>query len=277
MQADVVNAVDSAPRLILMYHGLSEAGAQPRGADPHYTLPVQAFAAQLDALLAAGCTLGAARDLLDAAPEPAAPCVMLGFDDGDASNHGLAWPRLAARGLAADFFVNPARVGRPGFCDWGELREMAEAGMSIQSHGLTHTYFTHLDATALREELRVSKLQIEAQLGQAVTLLAPPGGRSPRDLVALARSLGYRAVLGSEPGLLGGHDPGQPLPRLALTADHGVDSVLGWVEGGEAAVAPLKRRYRRLALAKRMLGDRGYEHVRALALGLLRARGGGKP
>lgn len=275
MPAPVAHTVDSAPRLILMYHGLSAAGAQPRGADPHYTLPVDSFAAQLDALAAAGCTLGASRDLLDAAPDPAAPCVMLGFDDGDASNHGLAWPRLAERGIRADFFVNPARVGQAGFCDWAELREMAQAGMSIQSHGLTHTYFTHLDPAALREELRVSKLRIEEQLGQPVTLLAPPGGRSPRGLVALAGSLGYRAVLGSEPGLLGGHDPAQPLPRLALTAGHGVDSVLAWVQGGEAAVAPLKRRYRRLALAKRLLGDRGYERLRGLALGLLRARGGG--
>ena len=256
--------------LILMYHGLAGA-ASPPAADPHYTLPVGEFAAQLDALLGDGLRLGSARDLLPQLPALRPPAVMLTFDDGDDSNYRQAWPVLAKRGLSADFFVNPARVGRPGFCSWTELADMAEAGMSIQSHGHTHTYFTHLDRAALSEELRISRAEIEDRLGRAVSLLAPPGGRSPRGLVALARSLGYSAVLGSEPGVLASADGEQPLPRIALTAGHRVDELLRWARGGARALAPLQRRYRRLALAKRVFGDRGYERVRGLALGLLGA------
>jgi len=260
--------------VILMYHGLRRGQAEVVGADPHYTLPAAAFEQQLDALAAAGLRLGCARDLLDEVDARARPRVMLTFDDGDLSNFEAALPALAGRGLSADFFVNPARVGRPGFCSWAQLREMAGAGMSIQSHGLTHTYFTALEPDALREDLRVSKAEIEARLGAPVSLLAPPGGRAPQGLVALARMLGYRAVLGSEPGVLGpGRDPDHPLPRLALTHEHGVAQVLAWCREGAAAVEPLQRRYRRLALAKRVLGDRGYEQVRGLALGLLRGLG----
>jgi peptidoglycan/xylan/chitin deacetylase (PgdA/CDA1 family) len=267
-------SAEAPAHLILMYHGLSQGQAAVRGADPHYTLPRARFEEQLDGLRAAGFELGCARDLLpdcDAAPRTR---VMLTFDDGDASNFEVALPALTARGLSADFFVNPARVGSEGFCSWDQLRQMARAGMSIQSHGHTHTYFTALDAASLREELRVSKAEIEQQLGQPVSLLAPPGGRVPHGLVELAAELGYVAVLGSAPGaLVVDTDRHLPLPRLALTHEHRVEHLLDWCRGGASALAPLQRRYRRLALAKRVLGDRGYEQVRGLALGLLRGLG----
>ena len=65
------------------------------------------------------------------------------FDDGLASN---AWAagQLAERGDTADFFVNPSTVGTAGFLDWPTLRRMADAGMSIQSHGMHHRYLSGL-------------------------------------------------------------------------------------------------------------------------------------
>lgn len=256
-----------APALVLMFHGIDGPRSRAVGyaADAHYTVDAPRFAAMLDALRDAGCTLGAARDLLDDAVSPRPVC--LTFDDGDASNSLEALPLLAERGLRADFFITPARIGRPGFMGWAELREMAAAGMSLQSHGHTHAYFTHLDAAALREELRVSKEQLEQGLGQPVTLLAPPGGRVPRGLVALAQSLGYRAVLDSTPGLVTTRDLSHPLPRVAVTAGHAPDVAVAWATGGSAALRRLRLRHRVLATAKAVLGDARYERLRGRALG----------
>ncbi len=255
------------PALVLMFHGIDGARSRAVGyaADGHYTVDAPRFAAMLDALRTLGCTLGAARDLLDDASSPRP--VWLTFDDGDASNALEALPLLAERGLKADFFITPSRIGRPGFMGWADLREMAAAGMSLQSHGHTHAYFTHLDAPALREELRVSKDQLEQRIGQPVTLLAPPGGRVPRGLVPLARSLGYRAVLDSTPGLVGERDFSQALPRVAVTAGHSVDTVVAWATDGPAGLRRLRLRHRVLATAKAVLGDERYERWRARALG----------
>jgi len=253
--------------LCLMYHGLSANAAAPLGADPHYTIAATCFADHLDALTAAGAHLGSARDGLQQASSHA---VWLGFDDGDASNYSQALPILQERGLRADFFVNPARVGTAGYCGWSELRAMAEAGMSIQSHGLTHTYFTHLDASHLREELRVSKAEIEQHLGQPVTLLAPPGGRAPSGLAATAQALGYSAVLGSAPGIArwpAAKNPTAILPRVAVTAGHLSPRVVQWFQRGQWALLPLQIRYQGLVLAKQLLGDGRYEKVRARLLG----------
>ncbi|MBL8298390.1 MAG: polysaccharide deacetylase family protein [Rhodanobacteraceae bacterium] len=254
----------SSQTLVLMYHGLSGRHAAPESADPHYTLPTVRFCAQLDALTAAGFGVGCLRDR--ERPETSRD-VVLTFDDGDLSNYTEAFPALLERGLSADFFVNPERVGRPGFCTWLQLREMADAGMSIQSHGMTHTYFTHLDRRALTDELRRSKSAIEEQIAQPVTLLAPPGGRCPRGLAALAQAQGYRTVLGSVPGVaMPPFADGRILPRVALTAAHDVASVLHWAQGGAAALRGLRTRYAALALAKRLFGDRGYERLREALL-----------
>jgi peptidoglycan/xylan/chitin deacetylase (PgdA/CDA1 family) len=253
--------------IALMFHGIDGPHSRAAGfsADPHYTVEASRFEAILDALLEAGCTVGAARDLIDAPPEDHS--VWLTFDDGDASNLLEALPILAKRGLSADFFVNPGRVGSPGTMDWSALREMADAGMSIQSHGQTHAYFTHLSSDALREELRVSKQAIEDHLGHAVSLLAPPGGRVPRGLVELARGLGYRAVLGSVPGVITRRDGRELLPRVAVTAAHSEDTVRGWAVGGASALRRLRLRHVALASAKTLLGDTRYERWRHRALG----------
>src|SRR5437016_22097 len=109
----------SSTTTALMYHGL---GAPPGPAvDPHYSVDVARFAEQL-ALCRA--TLGAAvsaRAWLDGQRG-----AILTFDDGDESNYRLAFPALAQAGGSADFFVNPAQVGGPGYATWAQLREMAD-------------------------------------------------------------------------------------------------------------------------------------------------------
>lgn len=249
--------------LVLMYHAVDAGDGGPPGADPHYTVSAARFAAQLDAL-AACAALGSARDGL---AEGRHAGVWLTFDDGDASNYEVAFPILAARGLRADFFINPARVGRPGFCSWAQLREMADAGMSIQSHGMDHRYFTSLSRQALIEDLRDSRRAIEDALGREVRLLAPPGGRCPRGLAPLAQDCGYRAVFGSAPGTLRDGLTRGVLPRVAVLAGHAPPALERWARGGRAALRRLRLRHGVLSAAKRLLGDAGYERVRVTLLG----------
>lgn len=254
---------DRVPRnaIVLMYHAVTD-GAVPAGQDPHYTLGRAAFERQLDQVARTGGAC-AVRDWTDGGERRP---VLLTFDDGHESNHRLAFPALVERGLRADFFVNPANVGRPGFCGWAELRGMAAAGMSIQSHGDDHTWFTDMDARTLRERLRVARQRIEDGIGQAVTLVAPPGGRMPPGLPALARECGYRHVVASRPGRLPRGPAPAVVPRLAVTSRLDASRFERWLAGRAGAVLRERLRYGALALAKRALGERGYERARAHAL-----------
>ncbi|HVV52148.1 MAG TPA: polysaccharide deacetylase family protein [Polyangia bacterium] len=249
-------ARSSRSTIALMYHAL-QAGAEPApAADPHYTVDMDRFSAQLAACARLGGGAVSARDWLAGKTG-----VILTFDDGHASNHHLGLPALLAAGAGADFFVNPAQVGTAGYATWGELREMAEAGMSIQSHGLDHGhYLTELSPPQLLDELRRARLEIEAHVGRPVTLLAPPGGRSPRGLEATAAEAGYTHVLDSQPGTIkrGGK---RTLGRFAITAGFELDTFESLLRGGRARLRA-QARYAILALAKRAMGDRGYETLR---------------
>ncbi|RZA20391.1 MAG: polysaccharide deacetylase family protein [Lysobacteraceae bacterium] len=247
--------------IALMYHALSQDHDRPH--DPHYTVSECVFDHQLGTIRARVGDACSARDWLEGG-RPAK--VLLTFDDGLASDHQVALPILAAHGMTADFFVNPATVGRPGYVGWEALREMSAAGMSVQSHGYDHVHFTRMDPATLRESLYRARVLIEDRLGTAVTLLAPPGGRMPARLAETARAAGYRHLLCSRPGVLDARDRHMPLPRMAVTAGLPARRFEDWITARPAAIAGARLRYGVLQLAKRMIGDARYERLRADAL-----------
>jgi peptidoglycan/xylan/chitin deacetylase (PgdA/CDA1 family) len=241
--------------IALMYHALGAATGP--GVDPHYSVDQTKFSAQLALCIRHGGAVVTAAEWLGGRRG-----VIFTFDDGHASDYSVAFPTLAAAGARADFFINPAQVGKQGYATWAELREMADGGMSIQSHGLDHSYFlTDLSPYHLREDLRRSRLEIEERVGHPVTMLAPPGGRSPAMLERIAIECGYTHVLDSKPGRING-DRERTLSRLAVTANLALQNLEAWLLGRGTAIFRLQVRYSVLDLAKRAFGDETYQNVR---------------
>lgn len=265
MTTAIVQSAESATTA-LMYHALGGAGSPAAGQDTHYSIDADRFDAHLGLFdrRAGGAT--SARDWLTGQGRGR---VVLTFDDGHLSNYTLALPILVKHGARADFFVNPGRVGEHGLADWRQLAEMAAAGMSIQSHGWNHRYFTELTASELREDLSRSRQTIEDRIGRAVSLLAPPGGRMPRHLAEIARECGYAQVLGSQPGRIVDRHA-TLLPRMTVTAQLDDTTLDDWLDG--RGIARARLRFATLGLAKRVLGNRGYERLRTHLLGQARGR-----
>ena len=241
--------------IALMYHALGD-GRGP-AVDPHYAVDMPTFSAQLALCKEHGGGAVATRDWLAGKPG-----VIYTFDDGHASDYTHAFPALAAAGGRADFFVNPMQVGKPGYATWSQLREMADAGMSIQSHGWDHAYFlTDLSPHHLREDLRRSRHEIEAHVGKPVTLLAPPGGRCPPMLEKVALECGYTHVLDSRPGRIVDYGE-RTLGRLAITAGTALEQLQDWVLHRGSSIFRMQVRYSVLDLAKRAFGDDAYQTIR---------------
>jgi peptidoglycan/xylan/chitin deacetylase (PgdA/CDA1 family) len=189
--------------VVLMYHALYEGEQELLAIDPAdrpYAVSVAAFEEQLDLLDCRGLTVADPAALPGCLEE--ADRVVLTFDDGHASSHRHALPRLLDRGHRAAFFVTSDFIGnRPGYCGWSEVREMAEQGMVIGSHGRTHRFLDDLTDEEARAELADSKATIEARVGRAVEQISFPGGRFlPRD-VAVGTDLGYRVFHSSRVGV----------------------------------------------------------------------------
>jgi peptidoglycan/xylan/chitin deacetylase (PgdA/CDA1 family) len=132
------------------------------------------------------------NSVLDAAAER--DDIRLTFDDGNRSDYELALPELVARNLRATFFVVAERIDQDGFLSAAMIREMLDAGMSVQSHGMRHRQWRGLDGSALDEELTRARGMIESVTGRGVSEVALPFCQYDRRVLRAVRSAGYARV-----------------------------------------------------------------------------------
>lgn len=243
---------------VLMYHAILSGGA-PAGADPHYTVSRTDFISHLETIRARGMKATSVRDLL-LNREQVRDCVAMTFDDGHLSNYEVAFPLLVEHRAAADFFVNPSTVGLPPYVTWSALREMSDAGMSIQSHGHSHRYFDDLRPEEVRDELMRSKAEIENHVGQAVTIFAPPGGRFNRRVSRIAWECGYRALCISRPGRW--RIDSRVIPRMAVLATTPLARIDAWAQGKSPEMSKQVTYYWAKYVVKRLLGNALYDRMR---------------
>jgi peptidoglycan-N-acetylglucosamine deacetylase len=131
------------------------------------------------------------------------PLVALSFDDGPSPEHTPAVLRILAKhGARATFFL----IGERAVDQADLVASMRAAGHEVGNH-----YFTiHSTMRASDDQFRANLMRTERALGMAgpVKLFRPPGGWIRGSQIAIARSCGYRVVLGSAYP----YDPSHPPP-----------------------------------------------------------------
>jgi peptidoglycan/xylan/chitin deacetylase (PgdA/CDA1 family) len=176
---------------ILNYHSVGLAADD-------YTVPAEVFARQLDSLAAAGVHTVSLHDLARAReggqPLPR-PAVILTFDDGKEDARRLVLPALQQRGMRATFFIITSLVGQPGYLTWDSVRALEAAGMEIGSHTVDHARLADLPDERVREELTLSKRELETQLHHPVEALAYPYNSVRASIVRAAGAAGYRVAV----------------------------------------------------------------------------------
>jgi peptidoglycan/xylan/chitin deacetylase (PgdA/CDA1 family) len=169
----------------LLFHDVfvsdaSESGFNSPAAD-RYKMSVREF----DAQLGDSNALGAAR---------------LTFDDGGVSFYTIVADKLEARGLHAYCFVTSGFIGRPGFLDAAQIRELDRRGHVIGTHSASHpARFSALSRAHMRREWTEGRQRLEDELGHAVTTGSVPGGYFSRDVGRAAAESHLFLLFNSEP------------------------------------------------------------------------------
>ena len=253
------------PLLALMYHGIHESRSDRGQFDPRYSVRPGQFAAQvqiLRKLRLAGWLPVSGQPLVAPPADRGRHMVLITFDDGDVSNVEQALPILQESGLAAVFFITRSFVGQRGMITRAGLRELADAGMVIGSHGLSHRFLNTLSPAALAIELSSSRDYLQQLTGRPVVLLSLPGGRGgPREIRA-AHAAGYRSVLGSRPGNNLNTPAAGLIDRVVIARQTDLVAFEQLVRWQGAAVWRQCARHRLLGWPRRVLGDRGYDRLR---------------
>jgi peptidoglycan/xylan/chitin deacetylase (PgdA/CDA1 family) len=179
--------------VFLMYHELEEPGRPLCQTDPgyvRYVLPSSEFRAQMQFLKSNGWRGVTVSEALRHQPEN----VAITFDDGCETDFICAAPVLEELGFGATFYGTTGFIGKSGYLNQSQLRELCSLGFDIGCHSMTHTYLTDLDEKGVYHEIAEAKSQLEQMICNPVEHFSCPGGRHNERISEVARRAGYRTV-----------------------------------------------------------------------------------
>ena len=129
--------------------------------------------------------------------------IAITFDDGYKDNLHTAAPVLLEWGFPFTVFVTAGFLQKNSsvYLSKEDLRELSGLpGVTIGSHGMTHSRLTILDDRELGAELSKSRSRLEDITGKRVNMLSYPHGRANRRVIEAAFESGYRVGVGSRFG-----------------------------------------------------------------------------
>lgn len=243
--------------IVLMYHGIVTHSAsipsdREVGAEL-YDLAADKFQEQINFLSEQGFEIGRVSGAENVPPD-----VVLTFDDGEENNIQNALPVLARHKFPAYFFVTVNRIGKKGYMNWEQLKELRDANMIIGSHSLNHVVLTELKDTQLEREMIESKDILERQLKINIDDFSVPRGFCNARILKVGQDAGYKRIFVSESVPQG---TGAAIPRLAVKSSWSLrrfeQALYGKVPLEEAGINFFK------TAAKKLLGSSGYNAMRS--------------
>jgi peptidoglycan/xylan/chitin deacetylase (PgdA/CDA1 family) len=237
---------------VLLYHAVMD---DPPPWIAPFTVRPRQFLAQLDAIRDSGRTALTATGLTEAlggrAPLPERPIVVT-VDDGFADLPGFTAPALAERGLTGTAYLTTGALARDPGCllppapmmTLRQVKEVADCGLEIGAHTVTHPQLDTLSAGRVLRELQTPKAVLEDLLGEPVPAFAYPHGYNSPAVRRLVRAAGYSSATAVRNALSSTRDDPFRIARLMLKSTDTTAELAFWLEGLGAPVAPCPDRLR---------------------------------
>lgn len=215
---------------VLCYHQVRPY----EGGDTSYTkqlLVVEpaAFGRQLDAIKGAGYTTISPDQyqahLTTGAALPERP-VILSFDDGKDNQVSRALPALVERGMTGTWFIMSVVIGNSGWTTKAQIKEMAEAGITIGCHTYDHHDVRKYTAKDFRTQFVDARKTLQDHSGQPVETFAfPYGAWNPAALPPLEKA-GFTTAFQLDEKPLDRERPLMTLRRSLAVSDWSGDQVV---------------------------------------------------
>ena len=189
-------------RISLGFHDVEEASsaaiAGTRTCPSLYTLSRQSFQNHLEAIVNAGAS-GRVQTVCGENAQGPSP-VYLTFDDGALGAYTCIADELETLGWRGHFFVTSGWIGRAGFMNTAQIRELYRRGHLIGSHTHTHPErMSSLTPTELQQEWEVSCAILSDIVGDCIRVASVANGYYSRKVAASAWNAGIKFLFNSEP------------------------------------------------------------------------------
>ncbi len=102
---------------------------------------------------------------------------LITFDDGWKGVFINAYPIMRERDLKGRLYVVPSFVGKEGYMDWEEIKELVNYGFEVGSHTYSHKNLLNLSDEEIKFEIEEASKVIKEKLGIDVKHFAYPYGK----------------------------------------------------------------------------------------------------
>ena len=127
--------------------------------------------------------------------------IILTFDDGYEDNYTEMLPILEAHGMTAVIFVITNELGKPGYLNFEQLKDLQKRGIEIGSHTADHLPLVTLNGELLDNQIRVSKIFLEWNGLDPIGSLSYPNGVYSAEIIEMLKSQNYLSAVTGEAGL----------------------------------------------------------------------------
>ncbi len=203
---------------ILMYHEIGD------GPNSLYVTD-QNFANQMLYLYNNGyqvVSLAQARKMLFEGA-PSSKTVALTFDDGYLTFYTKVWPLLKTYNFNATVFVISDFIGYYNYVTWDQVKEMADSGIEIGCHSMSHPSLPTLDAAGLNLQISGSKAILE-QNGLHIESFCYPSGQYNNNTVNQVINSGFKTAVTVKYGIASSKSSPYLLPRVRVARYTGLKS-----------------------------------------------------
>ncbi len=107
----------------------------------------------------------------------------------------------ARKGLLIERLINtcqvdiPPNLGQELILSWDEIREMSSNGISFGAHSVNHPILTNIPLKQAKDEIILSKKEIEKRLNREVSAFAYPNGDFNTEIVKLVKQAGFTCAV----------------------------------------------------------------------------------
>ena len=175
-----------------MYHHVENV---PEGGSL-YVLPAR-FEEQMKFLRDNGysvISLAALADIIDIGAKIPRNTVVVTFDDGNANNYINAFPILKKYRIPATIFLISDAIGKGGYLNYRQIKEMSKEGIEFGSHTKTHRNLKEATEKEMAREVAISKALIESITGKPADTFCYPNGEKNDHGAQVLREAGFKAA-----------------------------------------------------------------------------------
>ena len=132
--------------------------------------------------------------------------IILTFDDGYSSCYNYIFPLLKENNMTAVFYIYPGKFNKYNSLTEEQIKELADYGIEIGSHSMSHLNMTDFSTKQLIYEIRRSKEILEQITGKKISSFCYPAGRYSKKIIDILIQEGYENAVTTQPGFA---DPNQ--------------------------------------------------------------------